>query len=134
MISNGFTYVAFLMCLAGLLLAAEKYTNWKVFKWVPPLVWIYVLNMIFCTVGLFDFNDSGAQAAYSNLKNNLLYAMIFVMLLRCDIKRLAKLGGRMVAIFLGGSVSIMIGFVLAFIIFKGSLGGGQFSMTPFEDI
>ena len=86
MISNGFTYVAFLMCLAGLLLAAEKYTNWKVFKWVPPLVWIYVLNMFFCTFGVFNFADSGAQAAYSGLKNNILYAMIFVMLLRCDIK------------------------------------------------
>ena len=58
MISNGFTYVAFLMCLAGLLLAAEKYTNWKVFKWVPPLVWIYVLNMFFCTFGVFNFADS----------------------------------------------------------------------------
>ena len=127
MISNGFTYIAFLMCLAGVLLAAEKYTNWKVFKWVPPLVWIYVLNMIFCTAGVFNFTDSGAQAAYSNLKNNLLYAMIFVMLLRCDIKKLAKLGGRMVAIFLGGSISIMLGFVLAFIIFKGALGGGEFA-------
>ena len=131
MISNGFTYIAFLMCLAGVLLFAEKNAKStvakKVFNFVPPLVWIYVLNMIFCTVGLFNFNESGAQAAYSNLKNNLLYAMIFVMLLRCDIKRLAKLGGRMVAIFLGGSVSIMIGFVLAFVIFKGSLGGGEFA-------
>ena len=129
MISNGFTYVAFLMCLAGLLLAAEKYTKSpvmkKVFNFVPPLVWIYVLNMFFCTFGVFNFADSGAQAAYSGLKNNILYAMIFVMLLRCDIKKLAKLGGRMVAIFLGGSVSIMIGFIVAFIIFKGSLGGGE---------
>lgn len=131
MISNGFTYIAFLMCLAGVLLFAEKYTKSailkKVFNYVPPLVWIYVLNMIFCTAGLFNFTDSGAQAAYSNLKNNLLYAMIFVMLLRCDIKKLAKLGGRMIAIFLGGSVTIMIGFILAFVIFKGSLGGGEFS-------
>lgn len=127
MISNGFTYIAFLMCLAGLLLFAEKYTKSavlkKVFNFVPPLVWIYVLNMIFCTFGFFNFSDSGAQAAYSGLKNNILYAMIFVMLLRCDIKKLAKLGGRMVAIFLGGSVSIMLGFIVTFIIFKGSLGG-----------
>ena len=27
MITNGFTYIAFLMCLAGCLLALEKYTN-----------------------------------------------------------------------------------------------------------
>lgn len=28
-ITNGFTYIAFLMCLAGVLLALEKYTKWK---------------------------------------------------------------------------------------------------------
>nr|WP_302124177.1 DUF819 family protein [Acidaminococcus fermentans] len=50
-ITNGFTYIAFLMCLAGVLLALEKYTKWKIFNLVPPLVWIYVLNMIFCTMG-----------------------------------------------------------------------------------
>ena len=83
-IQNGFTYIAFLMFLAGVLLAAEKYTKWKVFNIIPPLVWLYVLNMIFCTAGLY--NSDGCSAAYSVLKNNLLYAMIFVMLLRCDIR------------------------------------------------
>ena len=46
-ITNGFMYIAFLMCLAGILLALEKYTKWKIFNVVPPLVWIYVLNMRF---------------------------------------------------------------------------------------
>ncbi len=50
-IENGFTFIAFLMFLAGGLLAMEKYTKWKVFNWVPPLVWIYILNMVFCTLG-----------------------------------------------------------------------------------
>ena len=123
MITNGFTYIAFLMCLAGGLLALEKYTKWKVFNYVPPLVWIYVLNMIFCTIGMYD--SEGCSAAFGVLKNNLLYAMIFVMLLRCDIRKMAKLGGRMVAIFLGGSLSIMLGFIITFVLFKGALGGGE---------
>lgn len=103
-ITNGFTYIAFLMCLAGVLLALEKYTKWKIFNLVPPLVWIYVLNMIFCTMGLYHSKE--VSAAYKALKNNLLYAMIFVMLLRCDFRKLAKLGGRMVAIFLGCSANM----------------------------
>lgn len=122
-ITNGFTYIAFLMCLAGVLLALEKYTKWKIFNWVPPLVWIYVLNMIFCTMGMYT--SEGCSATYSALKNNLLYAMIFVMLLRCDIKKLAKLGGRMAAIFLAGAASILLGFIVAFVAFKGVLGGGE---------
>ena len=119
-ITNGFTYIAFLMFLAGGLLALEKYAKWKIFNYVPPLVWIYVLNMVFCTMGLYASDE--CSAAYSGLKNNLLYAMIFVMLLRCDFRKLAKLGGRMVAIFLGCSVTLAVGFVIGYPIFKGTLG------------
>ena len=122
-ITNGFTYIAFLMFLAGGLLALEKYTKWKVFNVVPPLVWIYVLNMVFCTLGLY--NSDGVSAAYSALKNNLLYAMIFVMLLRCDFRKLAKLGGRMIAIFLGCSLTLAIGFFVGYPLFMNMLGGGQ---------
>ena len=119
-ITNGFTYIAFLMFLAGGLLALEKYAKWKIFNYIPPLVWIYVLNMVFCTMGLYASDE--CSAAYSGLKNNLLYAMIFVMLLRCDFRKLAKLGGRMVAIFLGCSVTLAVGFVIGYPIFKGTLG------------
>lgn len=122
-ITNGFTYIAFLMFLAGGLLALEKYTKWKVFNVVPPLVWLYVLNMVFCTLGLY--NSDGVSAAYSALKNNLLYAMIFVMLLRCDFRKLAKLGGRMIAIFLGCSLTLAIGFFVGYPLFVNTLGGGQ---------
>ena len=43
-ITNGFMYIAFLMCLAGILLALEKYTKWKIFNVVPPLVDVYPKN------------------------------------------------------------------------------------------
>ena len=119
-ITNGFTYIAFLMFIAGALLALEKYTKWKIFNLVPPLVFIYVLNMVFCTMGLYA--SDACSDTYSALKNNLLYAMIFVMLLRCDFKKLAKLGGRMVAIFLGCSLTLFIGFLIGYPIFKHALG------------
>ena len=69
-IQNGFMFIAFLLFVAGALLALQKYTKWKIFDYVPPLVWIYVLNMIFCTLGLFK--SEACDAAYSGLKNNLL--------------------------------------------------------------
>lgn len=119
-ITNGFTYIAFLMFIAGALLALEKYTKWKIFNVVPPLVFIYVLNMVFCTMGLYA--SDACSDTYSALKNNLLYAMIFVMLLRCDFKKLAKLGGRMVAIFLGCSLTLFIDFLIGYPIFKHALG------------
>ena len=68
---------------------------------------------------------AATKPAYSNLKNNLLYAMIFVMLLRCDFRKLAKLGPRMVAIFLGCSVTLAIGTFVGYPIFVGGMGGPE---------
>ena len=124
MITNGFTYIAFLILLAGGLLALQKYTNWKIFKYVPALVLIYLLNMVFCTIGLYDMSSGSAvKAAYSGIKNNILYAMIFVLLLRCDFRKLAKLGPRMITIFLGCTVTIALGFIAGYPIFVNLIGG-----------
>ena len=123
MITNGFTYIAFLMFVAGALLFLQKNTKWKIFDLVPPLVWIYVLHMIFCTVGLYDLGET--KAAYTAFKNNLLYAMIFVMLLRCDFRKLGKLGPRMIAIFLGCSLTLAIGTIVGYPIFMNLIGGGE---------
>ena len=122
-INNGFTYIAFLMLLAGGLLALEKYSKWKIFNVIPPLVWIYILNMVFCTMGLFA--SDACSAAYGSLKNNILYAMIFVMLLRCDFRKLGKLGPRMISIFMGSAITLGIGFFALFPLFAGTLGGAE---------
>ena len=123
MITNGFTYIAFLMFVAGALLFLQKNTKWKIFDLVPPLVWIYVLHMVFCTVGLYDLAET--KATYNGFKNNLLYAMIFVMLLRCDFRKLAKLGGRMIAIFLGCSLTLAIGTIVCYPLFMNTMGGAD---------
>ena len=122
-ITNGLTYIAVLMFVAGGLLVLQRTTKWKVFDLVPPLVWIYVLHMILCTLGIYE--SDAVKATYSGFKNNLLYAMIFVMLLRCDFRKLGKLGPRMIAIFLGCSLTLAIGTIAAYPIFMNSMGGAD---------
>lgn len=122
-ITNGFTYIAFLMFLGGGLLALEKYAGWKVFNVIPPLVWLYILNMLLCTAGLYSSDE--VKVTYDALKNNLLYAMIFVMLLRCDFRKLGKLGGHMIAIFLSCSLTLAAGFCIGYPLFVNVLGGGE---------
>ena len=122
-INSALTYLAVLIFIAGGLMVLQRKTKWKVFDLVPPLVWIYVIHMILCTIGLY--NSEAVSATYSSFKNNLLYAMIFVMLLRCDFRKLAKLGPRMVAIFLGCSITLAIGTIAAYPIFVNSMGGAN---------
>ncbi len=120
MITKGFTYIAFLIFFAAMLVVVRDKTKWKIFNYVPPIVMVYLFFMLFSTINLWDMEATAP--AYSAVKNNLLYAMIFVMLLRCDFRKLAKLSARMIAIFLGSAVSITIAFIVIYPIFKGSLG------------
>lgn len=121
MITNGFTYIAVLVLLAGLLVWAQRATKWKFFDWVPPIVLLYLLTMVFCTLHVWDVEST--SAAYSGLKNNILYAMIFLMLLRCDIRKILKLGPRMLGGFFAASISIGFAFVVTFALMHGVLGG-----------
>jgi uncharacterized membrane protein len=120
LITNGFTYIAFLMFLSGSILALKKYAKWKIFTILPPIIWCYLLNMMFCTIGLYD--SPAVEGVQDVLRKNLLYAMLFVMLLRCDLRKFRKLGARIVAVFLMGSVTIMAGFLIGYPIFKSYLG------------
>ena len=120
MITNGFTYIAVLIFIAAMLVWLQKYTKSKFFDFVPPIVLLYLLTMIFCTIGVWDMEAT--KPAYSALKNNLLYAMIFLMLLRCDIRKILKLGPKMLGGFFAASLTIAIGFIATYAIMHSALG------------
>ena len=120
MITNGFTYVAVLLLLAGVLVTLEKKTGWKFFKFIPAVVLLYLLSMVLCTLGVWDLEAT--KPAYSALKNSMTYAMIFTMLLRCDIRKIIKLGPKMLLGFFTASLTIMFSFVVGFVIMKGFIG------------
>jgi uncharacterized membrane protein len=123
MITNGFSYVAVLLFMAAILVTLRSNAKGalkKFFSYVPPVVLCYLLAMLFCTMKVWDMAET--KPAYSALKNNLTYAMIFSMLLRCDIRKVLKLGPKMLVGFFSASITIIIGFVTAFLLMKGVIG------------
>lgn len=120
MITNGFTYIAALIFLAAMLVWLQRYTKAKFFDFVPPIVLLYLITMICCTLKVWDMEAT--KPAYSALKNNLLYAMIFLMLLRCDIRKILKLGPKMLGGFFAASFSIAIGFIATYALLHTQLG------------
>ena len=123
MITNGFTYVAVLLFMAGVLITLEKAAKgaWKTFfKYVPSVVLCYLFAMLLCTFRAWDLGET--KATYGALKNNLTYAMIFAMLLRCDIRKVLRLGPRMLLGFLSATLTIMLGFIAAFLVMKPVIG------------
>lgn len=120
MITNGFTYIAVLIFLAAMLVWLQKYTKSKFFDFVPPIVLLYLITMVLCTFHAWDMEAT--KPAYSALKNNILYAMIFLMLLRCDIRKILKLGPKMLGGFFAASVSIGLGFICTYALLHTQLG------------
>lgn len=118
MITKGFTYVAFLLFFASLLVLAEKKAKSKFFNYVPAIVLLYFTAMLLSTFGVWQ-NNKEITSVYKGLKDNLLPAMIFLMLLRCDLRKIFKLGPKMIIGFFSATISIMIGFVATYALFKG---------------
>ncbi len=127
MITDGFLYLAAIIFISALLICLPNIfkgkTSQKVFKFAPPVVLIYLGLMILCTVRLWDL-DATAET-YSAVKNPLLYAMLFLMLLRCDLRKILKLGPKMLIGFFSATVSIGLGFIVSYAIMHSVLGVGS---------
>lgn len=122
MITNGFQFVALLLFISGIIIYLEKkFKNGKFFKYIPSLVIIYFGAMILSTLGVWDMSNESVSGARSVLKDAILPSMIFLMLLRADLRDIAKLGPRMIISFFTATMTIMVGFVVAFVLFKGYL-------------
>ena len=67
--------------------------------------------------GLFEKNEA-INTAYTNIKSNLLPAMLFLMLLPNKISRLRSLGSKMLFSFFLASFSLFLSFIAVFIIFS----------------
>ena len=123
MIEDGFAYVAVLVALGGGILWMQKATGWKVFEYAPPIVLLYFGVMVLATAGLWPGpgDNAGIDSAYREVRGNLLPAMIFLMLLKSDLRQIGKLGPRMLLAFFAATLSIMLGFVVSFSLFQSQL-------------
>jgi len=95
---------------------AESMNRFRLFNYLPGVVVLYFIIMLMATFGLWTQTDSIATT-YKSLKGNLLPAMIFLLLLKGDLRQIVTLGPRMLTAFAVSAVSIAIGFIVSFSIF-----------------
>ena len=119
-ITDGFTYVAVLVFFSSLFVMMEKSKEWAILRIMPSVVLIYVVSMVFCTLGAWDMATT--KPIYRELSPVLTHGMIFTMLLRCDVRKIFRIGPRMLLAFFSASVTIMAGIVVAFLLLKDQLG------------
>jgi uncharacterized membrane protein len=120
LITTSFIYVTALLVIAATLKVLENTTRWRLFEYLPAIVSLYFVVMLCSTFGVWEKTEE-INNAYKMLRNNLLPAMIFLMLLDADLRQIKQLGGRMLLAFFIAAVSIGIAFVLAFALFQSYL-------------
>lgn len=116
MISSPLLYLFSLALLAAVIAIVEKKSASKFFRFVPSFVLIYLFSMSLASLGVFDKNEA-IDAVYSNTKQNLLPAMLFLMLLQVDIRDFFKLGKPLLVAYILALFSLSFGFIFISFVF-----------------
>ena len=121
MIKDGFAYLSFLICLIAFVFFIVNKLKWKIFDILSPMLLIYLGAAILGSFGLFGKTES--VATYQNIISvNFLPLMLVFMLIQCDLRKILRMGPKMLLSFLCASFTICLGFIVAFLIFKNQLG------------
>ncbi|MBU2978720.1 DUF819 family protein [Alteromonas sp. C1M14] len=120
MIDTPFGYVTVLLAIASSLYCLETYVKLRLFRYLPAIVLLYFVVMVCASMGVWE-SGPVIDNTYKALRNNLLPAMIFLMLLNADLRQIKKLGWKMILTFLLASMSIACGFILTFALFHNGL-------------
>nr|WP_209044111.1 DUF819 family protein [Brevibacterium marinum] len=136
-----------LLAISAVLVVAGRSGKFKVFKYVPGFVFLYIVAALLNTVGLFDHD--AVDGVGDGLQDALLPAMILLLLFKCDVRQIIRLGPKLLLTFVVTAASIVIGFLVAYLIVHSALApeawkglgalnaswtGGSANMVAVQDI
>jgi uncharacterized membrane protein len=124
MIHTVWPYLALMLLVAGLFPFLERRTGWRLFKVMPPIVMTYLLVTALAVSGLWEVN-ADIQAAQKTLIAQLVPALLFLLMVNCDLRAIFALGPRVLAVFACTSVSLFVAFVATFLLFRNVLPAGD---------
>ncbi|UOE76177.1 DUF819 family protein [Parageobacillus thermoglucosidasius] len=117
MIQDGVVYLSILLAYVALIAFAEQKSKSKLFKVVPGIIFIYVGGALMQTFGVFGKTNS-IDNTYNTVRNVLLPAMLILMLLHCDLRKIIKMGPKILLTFFAASFTIIIGFTATYLLLK----------------
>jgi uncharacterized membrane protein len=105
---------AFVFIVGAIYYARDKTPLAPLFRYVPPILWVYFLPMVGTSLGLFPT----ASPLYDVTIRLLLPPALVMLLLSVDVRALARLGPRAIGTMLFGTAGVVLGAPLALLIFK----------------
>jgi uncharacterized membrane protein len=120
LITHPLLYLFTLASLATFFYFLESKSKFQIFRYVPAVVIIYAGSMFLASLHLFDANEE-ITGVYKRVKENLLPAMLFLMLLQIDIKEFFKLGRSLLLAYFLAVFSLVVAFIVVAYSFDFSL-------------
>ncbi|SJZ65449.1 Uncharacterized membrane protein [Cetobacterium ceti] len=120
MITNVYSYFSLLILFITGILYCQKTLKLSIFKFIPGLTFIYFGGMIGASLHIWELN-SEISSFIGSLKYYLLPMMLFLLLLKNDIRDVFKLGPKLIGTFFAVTASILIGFIIVYVFFKHKL-------------
>ena len=112
LISSPGGVLAVLCAVAAFWFFVEQITEWKLFQYLPPLLFIYATPVF---LNNLDVIPSGSSV-YSGLSTYALAAFIVLMLLKVNVPAAVRIMGKGVLVMLMGTAGVMVGAVVAYIL------------------
>jgi len=103
----------------------ERSTHWKVFDFLPPLVFIYASPVLLSNTGVIPYES----AAYDFLRHYGLPIFIVLMLIKVDVVSAVRIMGKGVFVMLLGSIGVVFGGVLAYALGQSLSLGNYFPLA-----
>jgi uncharacterized membrane protein len=112
LISSPGGVIAVLAAVAAFWFFVEQRTGWKLFQYVPPLLFIYVTPVFLNNLDVIP----ASSPVYSGLSAFALPAFIVLMLIKVDVAAAIKIMGKGVFVMLMGTAGVVVGCVVSYVI------------------
>ncbi len=110
--------VMFALCaVAAFWFLVEQKTQWKIFQYFPPLLWIYATPVVLNNTGVIP----GKSEVYSGLSAYALPVFIVLMLMKVNVPAAVRIMGGGILVMLMGTAGIVVGGVVAYFLVHGWL-------------
>lgn len=117
MIESPAPSAAILLLIAGVFPAVAARFPARVFEVLPPIVLSYATATILALAGCWR-SGPGIDAVRTAILTHLLPALVFLMLVRCDLRAVAALGPRVLAAAACSTASILAAVVVAWLVWR----------------
>jgi uncharacterized membrane protein len=111
LISSPAGILTVLCATAAFWFLVQQKTGWKLFDYVPPLLFIYATPVILNNTGVI----TSSSVVYSGLSTYVLPVFIVLMLIKVNVPAAVRIMGKGVLVMLMGTAGVMIGAVVSYV-------------------